>query len=225
MTQAQVAGAAGMAPSTVSAAERGGGAGYTISTWTRLARAVDADLRAYLEQASAAGQPRDIVHLRNQELVIRTAALGGWSARPEHAIGDPNRGARSVDVLLTRAFELAVMEVFDWFEDVGAAARSWDRKLARVEASAIGSIPPPPADGREAPLPRVSGCWIVRATRRNRELVAAHGALFRARLPGSSRQWLQALTSGATSMPEKPALLWVAVDGSKLWASRLGSPG
>ncbi len=172
LLQAQVAEGAGLAPSTVSAAERGGGAGYTISTWTRLARAVDVDLRAYLDQASAAGQPRDIVHLRNQELVIRTAVMGGCRSRPEHALGDPTRGARSIDVLLARPLELAVMEVFDWFEDVGAAARSWDRKLARVEALALARLPPPVQDIEVRP-PRVSGCWIVHATRRNRELVAA----------------------------------------------------
>lgn len=215
-----------MAPSTVSTAERGGGASYTVRTWTRLARAVDVDLRAYLDQASAAGQPRDIVHLRNQELVIRTAARGGWSARPEEPIDDATRGSRSIDVLLTRrgeaGHEIAAVEVFDWFEDVGAAARSWDRKLARVQALAIARLPPP-VPGSDMPLPSISGCWIVRATRRNRELVAAHGALFRARLPGSSSRWLQALNSRATAMPKRPALLWVAVDGSRLWASRLGS--
>jgi len=222
MTQAQVADAAAVAPSTVSAAERGGGAGYTIRTWTRLARSLEVDLRAYLDQASAAGQPRDIVHLRNQELLIRTAASGGWRSRPEHTLGDPTRGARSIDVLLTRPLELAVMEVFDWFEDVGAAARSWDRKLARIEALALARLPPP-VQGIEVPLPRVSGCWVVRATRRNRELVAAHPALFHARLPGSRVAWLRALAEREVPMPADPALLWVAVGGEKLWPARFGS--
>jgi len=187
MTQAQVAEAAGLAPSTASEAERGKGVGFTVRTWARLAMAVGVDLRAYLERASSAGQPRDIVHLRNQELLVRVAAAGGWSARPEEAIDDPAHGTRSVDVLLTRRgefeLEMALLEVFDWFDDVGAAARSWDRRLARVEARASLRLPPPPMVGDGERLPRVSGCWIVRATLRNRELIAAHAGIFRARFP------------------------------------------
>lgn len=221
-TQAQVAHAAGVAPSTVSQAERGHGADYTMRTWSRLSSASGSDLRAYLARTSAASQPRDIVHLGNQELVIRAAASGGWGARPEVAIGDAARGAWSIDVLLGRADELAVMEIFDWFEDVGAAVRSWDRKLARTEASAIARMPPPLATGRPERLPRVSGCWIVRATQRNRGLLTAHGGLFRARFPGPAGTWLRALRDRGTAMPEEPGLLWVAVDGTRIWPSRLG---
>ena len=66
----------------------------------------------------------------------------------------------------------------------------------------------------------MSGCWVVRATRRNRSLVAEHGALFRARFPGSASHWLESLRTGR-SMPSEPALLWVTVAGDRLFASRL----
>ena len=141
---------------------------------------------------------------------------GRWSAAFEAAVGDALTGARSVDALLTRHGEVAVMEIFDWFEDVGAAARGSDRKLARIEANTIARARP--SDG--IPAFRVSGCWVVRATRRNRALVREHGDVFRSRFPGSPVQWLRALQTEQTPMPGEPALLWVSVDGTRLWAAR-----
>lgn len=93
----------------------------------------------------------------------------------EAAIDDPARGSRSVDVLLRRAGEIAVIEVFDWFDDVGAALRAWHRKLARVEARAVATAPPRPAEDEasvDTRIVRVSGCWALRATVRNRQLVS-----------------------------------------------------
>lgn len=112
--------------------------------------------------------------------------------------------------------EMAIMEVIDFFLDVGATIRSWDRRLATVESRAIARIV------GDEPLPRVSGCWIVRATRRNRDLIRAHAALFHARLPGSPSAWLRALAEPGTRMPDQPALLWVSVNGDRLWPGRLG---
>ncbi|MFI5254766.1 MAG: hypothetical protein ACHQ15_04845 [Candidatus Limnocylindrales bacterium] len=186
--------------------------------WTRVARAANSDLRAYLERATAADQPRDAVHLRAQELIVRTASLGGWQAHPERAIDlDPGR-SRAVDLVLTRRPELALIEVFDWMEDAGEAFRSWDRRLASVEARAIALAPP----GTDATALRTSGVWVMRATHTNRPLVRDHRALFKARFPGSGAAWLRALAERDRSMPETPALLWISVNGSRLFPARLG---
>jgi len=112
--------------------------------------------------------------------------------------------------------EYALMEVIDWFSDVGAPMRDWNRRLDAVDRYAVARMV-----GNE-PLPRTSGCWVVRATRRNRDLIGRHGHLFRARFPGSGRLWLDSLTDPSVQMPREPALLWVSVAGDRLFASRLG---
>jgi hypothetical protein len=74
--------------------------------------------------------------------------------------------------------------------------------------------------GTGAPiLPRIGGCWVLRATRRNREMVREHQRVVRASFQGSGAAWIRALTT-PTPIPEHHALLWVSVDGRKLWASR-----
>ncbi len=164
--------------------------------------------------------PRDSVHLRTQELVARTAEGGAWRSIPEFAIDDAARGSRSLDLWLERrtgpgrGVEVVAIEVMDWFDDVGARFRDWDRRLERVRQLAIATRT---IDGDDGPVqPRVSGCWVVRATNRNRRLLRDHATLFDSRFPGSGRRWLDALTGGA-DMPLKPAILWVSVDGTRLF--------
>lgn len=213
-TQRAVAGAAAVAQSTVSELERGRGSCVSLRVWCRVARAAGTDLRAYLEATSAADGPRDAVHLRHQELIVRTAAHGGWMALPEAPIDADRSRSRAADVLLRRGQEHALIDVWDWFDDVGAAFRAWDRRISRVGAITISRAPV----SDEQP-PRVCGCWVVRSTLRNRRLVADHGALFAARFPGSGSAWLAALST-SRSMPADPAILWVAVRGDRLWAVR-----
>ncbi len=199
--------------------ERGHGASVSLTVWTRVARAADSDLRAYLEQATATDQPRDAVHLRAQELIVRTAARGGWRAQPERAIDLDAGRSRFGDLVLTRATDLALVEVFDWLEDVGDAFRSWDRRLATVESRAIALAPP----GADATSLRASGIWVLRATRTNPRLVTEYRALFQARFPGSGAAWLRALTDLRHPMPPTPALLWISIAGDRLFPARLGA--
>ena len=95
--------------------------------------------------------------------------------------------------------------------DVGAAARATNRKLAEAEQLAV-------AIGGDRPY-RVAGCWIVRATRRNRELVARYPEVFASRFPGSSAGWVAALTRG-TEPPREPGLVWCDVRTTRLFAWR-----
>ncbi len=186
----------------------------TLAAWNRAGRAVGSRLKAYLQEVSAADTPRDAVHLRSQELVIRTAAAGGWRALPEEPIDRDVGRSRSADVLLERLLEYALVEIWDWFDDVGAAGRQWRRRLDGVERYAIARMA-----GDE--VPRTSAAWIVRATQRNRRLVSEHRHFFRALLPGSGTDWLRALTTPGAPMPAAPALLWVTVKGDRLYPPRL----
>lgn len=146
---------------------------------------------------------------------------GGWAGLGEEAI-DRNVGrSRFGDVLLERTSkagrEYALMEVIDWFDDVGAPSRDWQRRLDAVERRAIARMRP------DEGLPSVSGCWVVRATRRNRQLITEHRNFFGGRFPGSSRAWLAALANQNVAMPSASALLWVDVGGTRIFAAHLGS--
>jgi hypothetical protein len=131
---------------------------------------------------------------------LRVARPGGWQGLPEEPIDRDARTSRAADVLLFRRRppvpdEYALIEIIDWFDDVGEPLRAWSSRLSAVDRYAIARM-------TDDVLPRTSGCWIVRATMRNRRLVTDHATLFRARFPGSGRQWLDALASTATAMPQ-----------------------
>jgi hypothetical protein len=59
-------------------------------------------------------------------------------------------------------------------------------------------------------------CFVLRATRRNRDLVRAHQNFFGARFPGSAQAWLDSLTNPDAPLPEQPALIWITVNGAVL---------
>ncbi len=100
------------------------------------------------------------------------------------------------------------MEVIDWFADVGAPLRDWSRRLDAVDRYAVARMRP------DDELPMISGCWVVRATRRNSELLTEHRNLFRSRFPGSGHAWLHALTD-----PTKPCRANPPCSGSASAAS------
>jgi transcriptional regulator with XRE-family HTH domain len=224
LTQAEVGALAGVVQGTVSEVERGTTATLSHLVLARMAKACGSELHAYLQRVSGAQEPRDIAHLRTQALIASTAEAGGWQATPEAAIEDAAERSRSIAVLLARAaleraaVELAIVEVLDWLPDVGASLRSWDRRLARVERWAIATRTRE-RDGATL-VPRVSGCWVLRATKRNRQLVRELRPLFAARFQGVGRDWIAALGTDAP-MPASPALLWVSVKADRLWPVRL----
>ena len=115
-------------------------------------------------------------------------------------------------------------------ERVGLA-RSTNRKVADTHglAAAIGGGRPADSDHPDEPgAPYAVGTvWVVRATRRNRELLARYPELFASRFPGSSVGWLRTLTSGAP-MPTEPGLVWCDVAATRLnaWRQRFeAAPG
>jgi transcriptional regulator with XRE-family HTH domain len=209
-SQAEVSSAAGISQAWLSAMELGRGAGASVETWAAVTAAVDEQLVAYLERAPGATLPRDHAHLKGQELVVRTATPGGWRPMPEAALDPLAYRSRSVDVLLERRArrELAVVEIWDWFDDVGAALRSLDGKVETIA-------------GRREAGAMTRGLWVVRATRRNRDLVADLPAIFGAKFTGAAAAWLRALGDPSRPMPDGNGFVWVDVQATRLFASRL----
>jgi transcriptional regulator with XRE-family HTH domain len=210
MTQAQLGTEVGLARSTVSAIERGRGAGHTLDTWQRLAVALGRPLRIDLPRDPLA-DPADAGHLALQELVLRQARAIGIRGSFELPTR-PADPARSADVGLRddRRRRLILVECWNTIGDIGAAARSTARKAAETESLA-------PTLG-EDPY-EVGSCWVVRATASNRALVARYPEVFAARFPGSSAGWVRALITGSEP-PAGPGLIWADVGATRLFAWR-----
>ena len=158
--------------------------------------------------------PSDAGHLAVQELVLRLGRTAGYAASFEL----PTRPAepwRSADVGLRNdaARRLILVECWNTIGDVGAAARASERKRADAEALAAGRWGEEPAT--------VGVVWVVRATARNRALVARYPEAFAARFPGSSHGWVRALVQG-TAPPDQPGLCWCDVGATRLLAWRRG---
>jgi hypothetical protein len=172
---------------------------------------VDTQLAAFLEAVPGADLPRDIAHLRRQQLVITIARSGGWAARPERAIDPGAYRSRSIDVELERISrrEIAVIEIEDLLADGGHAMRGLADKVAAVrrESHGLGTV--------------VQGLLILRASRRNRALVRELRDVFATRFPASSQAWLAALRHPGGAMPPEDGFLWSSVAGDRLFAARL----
>lgn len=222
-TQAQVAERAGVSQAFWSRLERGLVTTASLETLAASAAAVDVQLAAFIEARPGADLPRDIEHVRRQEVVVTIAAGGGWHARPERPIDPTAARSRSIDVLLERVpakggREIAVVEIEDLLADVGEVFRGLADKVAAIEREqGPGSV--------RDDMSRVAGLLILRATRRNRETVHRLGAVFKTRFPASSAAWLRALSSAAGPMPDRDGFAWSSVRGHRLFATRPAGDG
>jgi hypothetical protein len=195
--------------------EQGRGDGAPLGLWIALGLVLGRPLRVEFSRPIAP-DPADAGHLAIQELVLRLGRAAGYGrgfevpTRP----GDPTR---STDVGLRddRRRALVLVECWNTIGDLGAAARATSRKLAETEALAV-------AQGGDRPF-TVRGVWVVRATARNRALVARYPEVFAARFPGSSARWVVALTTG-TPPPSQPGLVWSDVGATRLFAWRRRDP-
>lgn len=210
-TQTELGARVGLAQSTISMMERGLGGSLSVDVWQRVFVSLGRPLLVDVGKHPIA-EPADAGHLRIQELVLRLGRSGGYAGTFElHT--RPADPSRSADVGLRNdpKRRLLLVECWNTIGDVGGASRSSSRKLAEAEALAI-------ALGGERPH-AVFGCWVVRATARNRELVARYPEVFRTRLPGSSEGWVRALTRGSQP-PNQPGLVWCDVAATRLFAWR-----
>jgi transcriptional regulator with XRE-family HTH domain len=211
-TQAEIAAVAGVSQPFLSRLERGQASNVTVETVAACAEAVGLRLAAFVETAPGAAQPRDLEHLRRQQLVIDVARAGGWRAATERAIDPDAIRSRAIDVYLERPprREIAVVEIEDLLADVGDAMRRLGDKVAAVRRSTA----------TDDPAWKVSGLLVLRATRRNRRIVHAFAGVFDARLGGSSSGWLSALTRADRPMPDADGLAWSSVRGERMFAAR-----
>jgi transcriptional regulator with XRE-family HTH domain len=210
-TQPDLARRTGVSASTISALERGDGASLSLELWQQVCLALDLPLRVEIGR-DRMEEPVDAGHLRIQELALRLGRSTGRRRTFELAT-KPEDPSRSTDVgLIDDVAQLLLqIECVNTFGNVNASIRSSDRKRAEANALAI-------ARGTGHPY-AVRTCWIVRATKRNRTLIASYPDLFANRFPGSSRGWVDALTKG-TAAPPEPGLVWCDVGATRLFEWR-----
>ena len=153
----------------------------------------------------------DAGHLTMQELVLRFGRAAGLDPRFELAT-KPAEPWRSSDAALADESRRLLIGVECWnnIGDVGASSRSSTRKQAELEALAVARWG---SDGQAGHV------WVVRATGRNRDLVARCPEVFAAGFPGSSRGWVDTLTTGAEP-PREPGLVWCDVGATRLYEWR-----
>jgi transcriptional regulator with XRE-family HTH domain len=217
LRQVDVARRAGLHQSSISRIELARGGSLSADTLQLVAMAVGRRLEIRLWN-DPVPEPTDAGHLAIQELVLRLGRASGLG-RTFELPTRPADPARSSDVGLRseRRRLLLLVECWSSIGDLGAAARSTDRKRAEAEALAVAVGPIGP-DGVAQPY-SVRTCWVVRATTRNRALVARYPEIFAARFPGSSAGWVRALTEGGEP-PAGPGLVWCDVGATRLLARR-----
>ena len=210
MTQAELGARIGIHQTAVSALERGRAMTFSLATWATVAAALGHELAAFFEGAPSADAPMDLEHLRRQQLVVAMAAGGGWHARLELPVTTSSGRRAVIDVLLERPArsELCVVEVWNWLANVGEAWRSHTDKVAAIRASHPGQ--------------HVCGLFVLRSTRRNRELVGELQELFRLRFVASSAGMLAALREPGLPAPEGDAMAWTDASATRLLAARAG---
>lgn len=208
-TQAGIASRAGLGRGVIARMERGE-VRLDLEQLERVAIVLGVSLNVSLGRDSRE-DVADAGHLAMQELVLGRGRAAGFDRQFELATR-PNEPWRSIDVALGSAARRLAIEVECWntIGDIGAAVRSSWRKLAELEQLAVGRW------GADA---RASLVWVVRDTARNRALVARYPEVFAARFPGSSRDWVQALTAGGP-VPNDAGLVWSDLQHGRIYAWR-----
>jgi transcriptional regulator with XRE-family HTH domain len=213
LTQAKLGKLVGVVQSTVSDLELGKGGSLSVDVWQRTFAALDRTLRFYLSR-DPREEPADAGHLGLQELVLRLARETGRRGSYELQTR-PTEPWRSTDLGIRddRHRALVLVECWNTIGDIGVAARATTRKVAEAEQLAV-------VVGGEKAY-RVASCWVVRATRRNRELIARYPEVFAARFPGSSVAWARSLTIGDRP-PMQPGVVWADTNGTRVvsWRKR-----
>lgn len=212
MHQAVLSAKVGLSQGRLADLEAGRGAGAPFEVWFALGEALGRPFRAEFVR-DRLEEPADAGHLAIQELVLRLGRACGFEGRFELPTR-PADPARSSDAPLVdrRGRRLILVECWNTFGDLGAAARSSDRKTTEAAALAVA------LGGDRGPF-EVGLCWVVRDTARNRELVARYAHIFASRLPGSSVRWLKAISEGG-AVPDSPGLVWCDLRATRLFARR-----
>ena len=190
LRQVDAASAAGITQPHFSRIERGQGARRDAPDAVRMRGGAQRAACGVRRGDARADLPRDIEHLRRQNLVVATAQAGGWTAIPEATL-DEGRWSRSIDVLLSRAArrEAAVVEIWDLLarrRRGDAGPRGEGPGAARAARSRMARARPAPRPRRRTGTGRSCGSCVTCSARPTR----------RPRGPGSVRS-----TDAGTPMP------------------------
>lgn len=212
LSQRQLGDMVGLSQARISEVERGEGGGAPFAAWIAIGIALGRPFAVTMSRILTPGR-EDGGHLAPQELVLRLAK-GNGIPRTFELPTRPANPTQWIDVGLRddRRRVLSVVEIGNRVDDLGGARRAFKRHLAEAEALAVVA-------GADEGAYRVAGCWVLRATAANRELVARYPAIFEAEFPGSSRAWVKALTTGAES-PRQPGIVWVDLAGTRIYEVR-----
>jgi len=201
LTQAAVAGVAGLAPSVVSKLE-GGSTEPSLETYARVAAALGADLAARVYPNTGPA-----VHDRHQ-LALADLLLAQvqprWQPFPEVAVRRPVRGWIDLVLRDTTHATLVATELESLLRRVEQLLRWSGEKAEALPSAARWS------DWTRAGTPDVSQLLIVRWTRANREVARAARRTLKAAYPADPRDALDALT-GTAPWPGA-AMLWAQLE-------------
>jgi transcriptional regulator with XRE-family HTH domain len=209
VTQAQLGRRVGLSQARISAVERGLGVGLPLEVWIALGIALRRPLSVgFSRPIGADAALADAGHLDIQEYLLEIGRQNGRRgsfelatnrADPSHSIDiceeDPAYGC------------LLVLEAWNGFGDLGAAARGSDRKVAEARRTAGAAV-------------EARHCWIVRDTAANRDIARRYPEILAARFPGSSTRWVKALEQGSRP-PTEPGIVWFDASRRRLRPVRL----
>lgn len=215
-TQAAVGEAIGVSRARYAEMERGDGANAPLELWVKVGFALGRPMAVGFSRdtstdgTSADADPRDVGHLAAQELVLTFARAHGHLANVELSTR-PFDPLLMADVVTRNdpARVLVLVELVNRAGDLGAIARSTERKAAELERIAIL------AGGDEGPY-RVARGWLLVDTAANRRLVAKYPEFLRARHPGSSTAWARSIVEG-TEPPHESAIAWIDPPSSRIF--------
>lgn len=203
----------GLGATRVGQIERGAGAGVSLEVWFALGQALDMPFRAKFAR-DRIEEPLDAGHLAMQELMLRLGRETG-RARTFELATRPGNPALSIDVCTRDDAPrvLTIEECWNSFGNINESVRSTRRKVAEAQQLAVA------AGGNAGPY-RVAAVWVVRDTRRNREILARYPEVFTAAFTGLSRQWVAALTTRTSPPPPEMGLVWSDLRATRLFAWR-----
>lgn len=209
MTQAQLGRRVGLSAARIGELERGEGATSPLHQWVKIGKALDRPLAVSFSRDIELREPRDAGHLGAQELVLRLARQHGRPSDFELPTR-PLDPACSIDAALRDdvARALMIVEIWNRFDDLGAAARATSRKVSEAEALAV-------LVAGDGPPYRVATCWLLVDTAANRRLVARYPEILESRFPGSSLGWVRCLTEGLPP-PMEPGIAWIDTHAGRI---------